>query len=94
MTTTPAPGPTPAPPAPAPAPANPAPVAGLATRAVHWLESHVVPALKSVDATAERIISEAQRLEALVEAADPALGPQLAASAAVLRDIAAELAAL
>jgi hypothetical protein len=93
MTTTPAPEPTPVTPA---APASPAPPAGAnpVTRAVHWLESHVVPALKSVDAAAERVISEAQKLEAVVEAADPALASQLTASAAALREIAADLAAL
>ena len=92
MTTTPAPEPTSV----TTSPVTPvaAPAGSMVSHAVHWLETHVVPALKTVDATAERIITEAQKLEAMVEAADPALAPQLTASAAVLRDIATELAAL
>lgn len=94
MTTTPAPEPTPAPVSPVTIPAPPAATANFLSRAFHALEAHVVPALKTVDASAEKLITEALRLEAVVQTADPALASQLAASAAVLRDIAAALAAL
>ena len=67
---------------------------GAVTKAVHWLELHVLPDLKEADSYAERLISEAQKIEAVIEAGDPAIGTQLSASAAVLRDIAEALKAL
>lgn len=87
---------TPASPAPATPAAVPAPppAGNFLDRALRAVESHLVPALKTAEASAERIISEAQKIEAVIEASDPAIGTQLASSAAVLREIAAALAAL
>ncbi len=99
MTTTPA-GPAPA------APTVPAPAAhphGFAG----WLAEHVFPEVKALEADAAKarallpqaeqgaakLVGVAQTLEALISTADPVLGTQIGASAAVLREIAEGLAA-
>lgn len=79
----------------------PAQAGGPVTKAVNWLKAHVaqieqdvLPALKQAEGLAGQIVAEAQKLEAAVSAADPAIGSQLTASASILRDIAEALKAL
>ena len=91
MTTTPAPEPTPSAPV---ATTSPGPTANPVSKAVHWLETHVLPSLKAVDGYAEQLIGEALKIEAAVQAIDPVIGSQLSASATVLREVAEGLKAL
>jgi hypothetical protein len=67
------------------------------TRAVHWLEgvaAQVVPAFRAVEANSGKILSEVEKIAAVVEAADPAIASQVKASLAVIEEAATVLAAL
>lgn len=80
---------------------TPAPAAGSSSvieRVRQAIEQHIVPAVRKakaeaekLDAAAETLVSEAIKLETVIQTADPALAKQLETSAAVIRDIAAVL---